>query len=247
MEKRGAENQRQHARDLLVDAESEKPQQAEADQRAQDADQNIRAVADENIAHGGIGVVIVKRRQPLDVGADDVRGKHQQRLADAVPAVELAVASVDAKVRVVLADQRAARKSRRSAWPAGDGPCRSSQARPTARRTPQETPRGPREMRGCETSQDGARGGQSSWLAHPSPRPRWIQAEASALASNTSRSKSCRDFQGSLRYSHAGVAEWQTRRTQNPLVARPCGFDSLLRHQHFFATEQAIFIARYSI
>jgi ketosteroid isomerase-like protein len=27
------------------------------------------------------------------------------------------------------------------------------------------------------------------------------------------------------------VAEWQTRRTQNPLVARPCGFDSLLRHQ----------------
>ena len=25
--------------------------------------------------------------------------------------------------------------------------------------------------------------------------------------------------------------DWQTRRTQNPLVARPCGFDSLLRHQ----------------
>jgi hypothetical protein len=32
----------------------------------------------------------------------------------------------------------------------------------------------------------------------------------------------------------AGVAEWQTRRTQNPLVARPCGFDSLLRHTFFF-------------
>jgi hypothetical protein len=30
----------------------------------------------------------------------------------------------------------------------------------------------------------------------------------------------------------AGVAEWQTRRTQNPLVARPCGFDSLLRHHN---------------
>ena len=26
---------------------------------------------------------------------------------------------------------------------------------------------------------------------------------------------------------------WQTCRTQNPLVARPCGFDSLLRHQIF--------------
>jgi hypothetical protein len=43
--------------------------------------------------------------------------------------------------------------------------------------------------------------------------------------------RGCRDFQGSLRYSHAGVAEWQTRRTQNPLAARPCGFDSLLRHK----------------
>jgi hypothetical protein len=28
----------------------------------------------------------------------------------------------------------------------------------------------------------------------------------------------------------AGVAEWQTRRIQNPLPARACGFDSLLRH-----------------
>ncbi len=34
--------------------------------------------------------------------------------------------------------------------------------------------------------------------------------------------------------SRAGVAEWQTRRTQNPLAARPCGFDSLLRHQELF-------------
>ncbi len=34
-------------------------------------------------------------------------------------------------------------------------------------------------------------------------------------------------------FGRAGVAEWQTRRTQNPLVARPCGFDSLLRHHHF--------------
>jgi mannose-6-phosphate isomerase-like protein (cupin superfamily) len=28
----------------------------------------------------------------------------------------------------------------------------------------------------------------------------------------------------------AGVAKWQTRRTQNPVVAIPCGFKSLLRH-----------------
>ena len=31
--------------------------------------------------------------------------------------------------------------------------------------------------------------------------------------------------------SHAGVSEWQTMRTQNPLVATPCGFKSHHRHQ----------------
>jgi hypothetical protein len=30
----------------------------------------------------------------------------------------------------------------------------------------------------------------------------------------------------------AGVAERQTRRIQNPLLARVCGFKSLLRHPH---------------
>ena len=29
----------------------------------------------------------------------------------------------------------------------------------------------------------------------------------------------------------AEVVEWQTRRTQNPLVVIPCGFKSHLRHQ----------------
>ena len=37
----------------------------------------------------------------------------------------------------------------------------------------------------------------------------------------------------------AGVAEWQTRRTQNPLPARACGFDSLLRHQLEFVLQIA--------
>ena len=34
----------------------------------------------------------------------------------------------------------------------------------------------------------------------------------------------------SLRFQHAGVAEWQTRWTQNPVIARSCGFKSLRRH-----------------
>ena len=29
----------------------------------------------------------------------------------------------------------------------------------------------------------------------------------------------------------AEVAEWQTRRSQTPLIARSCGFESHLRHQ----------------
>ena len=32
----------------------------------------------------------------------------------------------------------------------------------------------------------------------------------------------------------AGVAEWQTQRTQNPPGSRPCRFDSYLRHQIYF-------------
>ncbi len=30
----------------------------------------------------------------------------------------------------------------------------------------------------------------------------------------------------------AEVVEWQTRRTQNPLMATSCGFKSRLRHQY---------------
>lgn len=31
---------------------------------------------------------------------------------------------------------------------------------------------------------------------------------------------------------NAGVSEWQTMRTQNPLVATPCGFKSHHRHHN---------------
>src|SRR5262245_47671072 len=34
-----------------------------------------------------------------------------------------------------------------------------------------------------------------------------------------------------LPHKLAEVAEWQTRRSQKPLGATPCGFDSRLRHQ----------------
>src|SRR5229473_219588 len=34
-----------------------------------------------------------------------------------------------------------------------------------------------------------------------------------------------------------GWRNWQTRRTQNPVAARPCRFDSYARHQHFPVTK----------
>jgi hypothetical protein len=39
--------------------------------------------------------------------------------------------------------------------------------------------------------------------------------------------------------SRAGVAKWQTRRTQNPLPERACGFKSLLRYS-ILAAEKAV-------
>src|ERR1700683_2559171 len=102
LEKCRAENQRQHARDLLTDAEPEKSQQAEANQRSKDTDQNIRAVADEDVAHRRVCVVSVKGGEALKVGADDVCRKHEEGLADPVPAVELSIATVEAELRVVL-------------------------------------------------------------------------------------------------------------------------------------------------
>ena len=35
-----------------------------------------------------------------------------------------------------------------------------------------------------------------------------------------------------IKRGNARVAEWQTRRTQNPLFARTCGFDSHPGHNH---------------
>ena len=211
MEKCGAENQRQHASDLLVHAKTEKPKQAEADQCAEHADQNVRGVADENIAHGRVHVVAVKHRQALDVCADDIRGKHQQGLADAVPAVELAVAAVNAKVRIVLGVHgRLGSPERVRGLQAVSSVARTEftglhDERRKKRYEPQEKRR--------ISKQTAEAGGHRGWriLVHARAGFKRRQTACQQLA----QAKSCRDLEGSLRYSHAGVAEWQTRRTQN--------------------------------
>ncbi len=106
---------------------------------------------------------------------------------------------------------RAARKSRKSAWPAGGGRVARTEFTGLHDERRKKRYERPRETQDCETN---GGGGRSSWLAHPSPRPRGIQAAPNCMR-QYAQAKSCRDFEGSLRYSHAGVAEWQTRRTQN--------------------------------
>jgi hypothetical protein len=53
------------------------------------------------------------------------------------------------------------------------------------------------------------------------------------VSEKTDSGDGCRQAKAALRYCCAGVAEWQTQRTQNPPGSRPCRFDSYLRHQHF--------------
>ena len=79
MQVRGAEQQREDAGDRLFGAEPQLAQKTEAHQRRQDVDQDVGAVADENRADRGIGVVVSRKdRQLLQAGADHVRWKHEQ-------------------------------------------------------------------------------------------------------------------------------------------------------------------------
>ena len=61
MEKRGAEEQREYARDLLICGEAEKPQQTETHQRGQKAHEDVRSVADHNTADGWVVIVVAQR------------------------------------------------------------------------------------------------------------------------------------------------------------------------------------------
>ena len=84
MEKRGAEKQREGAGNSFVDGKSEKSEQAVAHQHGKNADQNVGAGADDDVADAGIRVVVfIENGQLGDVGANDVGWEEEQRLADA--------------------------------------------------------------------------------------------------------------------------------------------------------------------
>ena len=107
MEMRGGEQQCQHADHGLPHPEIELPQKAKAEQRRQHRHQNVGAVADDDVAHGGIGAVVLRENgKPLDVGSNNIGGEHQQRLPYAVPALQLSVAPVNAELGILIGKDR---------------------------------------------------------------------------------------------------------------------------------------------
>src|SRR5271157_2418388 len=101
---RGAKQQRHHARDRLPRAEPQQPQKTETHQRGQHVDQYVGAVADHDAAHTRINAVVREHRQLLQLRPNDVGGQHQQRLPNAIPAVQLAAASVYPELGILVGE-----------------------------------------------------------------------------------------------------------------------------------------------
>ena len=97
-----AKQQSQHTGDSLVHAEAQLLQQAERDQRRKHSDKNIGAVADDYGAHGRVVFVTGKHMPVRDPGADQVRGQHDQRLADPKPAEDAAASAMQPELRVLI-------------------------------------------------------------------------------------------------------------------------------------------------
>ena len=95
MEMGGRQQQSQNTHHRLRDAEIQLPQKAEANQRSQHRHQDVNAVADDDVAHAGIGVVILgKDWETCDVGANHIRRQQDQGLTEAIPTLELSPAAM---------------------------------------------------------------------------------------------------------------------------------------------------------
>jgi hypothetical protein len=114
MEMRSEQQQRQNAGNRLFHSEVQLPEKSEADQSRKHRNEHIGAIADDDAAHAGIVPVVVSEdRKPLDISSHYIRGQHEQRLADAVIALQLAVAAVYAKFGILLGRDRGFRSPER--------------------------------------------------------------------------------------------------------------------------------------
>jgi len=95
MQMRGGEQQCKNAGERMVDCEFELAEKSEAHQRRENSDENVCGEADEDIADRRIGIFVVRKEgKVFDDGADHVLGQHEQRLADAIPALQASAAAV---------------------------------------------------------------------------------------------------------------------------------------------------------
>jgi len=95
----------------LRNRKSKELQKTKTNESSKNGQQNIRGVGDTNIANCRVISPVVRENwKLLDVGANNIRRQHQQRLADAIPVVELA--SDEDKLRQLLEDHTLAEESR---------------------------------------------------------------------------------------------------------------------------------------
>ena len=107
MEVRGEQQQSQNAGNCLPFPKVQLPQESEANQSGKHAEKDIGAVADDDVAHAGIVPVVVgESRKPLNVGPNHICRQHEQRLPNAIPALQSPSSAVHAKFGILLREHR---------------------------------------------------------------------------------------------------------------------------------------------
>ena len=104
MQVSGAEQQRQNSVDGLFPLKPELPQETKGDEGGKHVEQNVRAVANHDAAHRRIVLVSGEDVPACNPGPDHIRGQHQQRLADSVPAENLSAAAVQPELGIFVGE-----------------------------------------------------------------------------------------------------------------------------------------------
>ena len=101
MQMRGAKQHGQHAPHGLAHFEAQLPQQAKSNDCREHIQQDVRAVAHEDAADCGIVLVSRKNLPVCDPGGDHIGRQHEQRLTNAVPAIDLAIPTVESELGIL--------------------------------------------------------------------------------------------------------------------------------------------------
>ena len=100
----GREQQRQHARHGLFHGKAQLTEQPECDERGENAHPNVGDVADHDAAHGRVVAVTREDRPVRNPRPQQIGGQHEQRLTDAIPAIETSATTVQAKLGILVGE-----------------------------------------------------------------------------------------------------------------------------------------------